>query len=90
MIFSEATLSPLEKAEVLNTAFARQCSAPTKTVSPLITPITPAEEFQFTPIDPETVCWLAHRTAYDLLETNANSAVGHFEELVRHPLFSAL
>ena len=48
-------VSPLEKAEVLNTAFARQCSAPTKTNSPLITPITPAEEFQFTPIDPETV-----------------------------------
>ena len=48
-------VSPLEKAEVLNTAFARQCSAPTKTDSPLITPITPAEEFQFTPIDPETV-----------------------------------
>ena len=60
--------SPHEKAEVLCTAFVRQFSAPTKTNSPLITPITPALSVAKPVTDAPATAWFMSQSKSQQLE----------------------
>ena len=60
--------SPHEKAEVLCTAFVRQFSAPTKTNSPLITPITPALSVAKPVTDAPATAWFMSQSKSQRLE----------------------